>query len=416
MFAAAVVWLQSGALPVSWSIITTCYWVVFVAGLFLAWRFHSSRAATSIVILLLAHRALEFFSHIPNGSLASAQIARSALASLVPLNFALLAWSREKGFAIPSIAPWLPALFAESIFVAVLCRPGATGAPWILSYRLLPATWFHWTNIPQAGWMALAIASSILLVRILKYGKSIDAGLLWSMTAAFMGFQRVGNGKIVSAYFAAGGLILAGSLIENSYVLAYCDELTSLPARRAFNDAVLRLQNRYSIAVVDIDHFKHFNDTYGHETGDQVLRMVAARLARVSGGGQAFRVGGEEFTILFAGESLTDAQPHLEILRMEIEVSTFRVRGAKDRRTVPHGPDRRKATRSKKSFSKRKPNLAPGELSVTVSIGVAESTGHTRRVAQVIQAADKALYRAKRAGRNRVEVATTDSIRKRSIA
>ena len=66
--------------------------------------------------------------------------------------------------------------------------------------------------------------------------------------------------------------------------MVYQDELTALPARRAFNDAVLHLQNNYTVAVVDIDHFKKFNDNYGHDIGDQVLRMVAGKLARVSGG------------------------------------------------------------------------------------------------------------------------------------
>jgi diguanylate cyclase (GGDEF)-like protein len=207
-------------------------------------------------------------------------------------------------------------------------------------------------------------------------------------------------------------------MIENSYVLAYYDELTSLPARRAFNDALLRLPDRYTIAVVDIDHFKKFNDSHGHETGDQVLRMVAARLARVSGGGQAFRVGGEEFAILFSGEPMPGALPHLEILRMEIEASAFRVRAGQERRAVSHGTDRRKAARSKRTLIRRKSTSSPaGELSVTVSIGVAEPNARTRQVEQVILAADKALYRAKRAGRNRVEVAASDGLRlKRSIA
>ena len=92
-------------------------------------------------------------------------------------------------------------------------------------------------------------------------------------------------------------------MIENSYLLAYHDELTTLPSRRAFNDAMMRLQPPYSIAVVDIDHFKKFNDTYGHDTGDvQVLRLVASKLSLVTGGGNAYRCGGEEFTILFPGK------------------------------------------------------------------------------------------------------------------
>src|SRR4051812_45029006 len=95
------------------------------------------------------------------------------------------------------------------------------------------------------------------------------------------------------AYVARAGMIILCSIIENSYVLAYHDELTTLPARRSFNDSILSLQNPYTIAVVDIDHFKSFNDTYGHDIGDQVLCMVATRLAHVTGNGQAYRIGGE---------------------------------------------------------------------------------------------------------------------------
>jgi PleD family two-component response regulator len=160
------------------------------------------------------------------------------------------------------------------------------------------------------------------------------------------------------------------------------------------------------VAVVDIDHFKSFNDTYGHDTGDQVLRMVAARLARVSGGGEAFRVGGEEFSILFSGKAVKEVVEHLERLRILIQSSTFRVRGGEERRTVTRGPDRRTVARGKRA-RRVHPQNSSGELSVTVSIGVAGPTSRLREVEQVIQAADKALYRAKQGGRNRVEAAAT---------
>jgi diguanylate cyclase (GGDEF)-like protein len=203
--------------------------------------------------------------------------------------------------------------------------------------------------------------------------------------------------------------------------LAYHDELTGLPSRRAFNDAVLRLQGSYAVAAVDIDHFKSFNDTYGHDTGDQVLRMVAARLARVNGGGEAFRVGGEEFCILFPEKSIKEVFEPLERLRMLIQGSTFRVRALPERRTVARGPDRRKTARAKSTRTRRVRPNPNGELSVTVSIGVAEPTSRLREVEEVIQAADKALYRAKQNGRNRVETATASvgprsSRLKRSIA
>jgi GGDEF domain-containing protein len=178
------------------------------------------------------------------------------------------------------------------------------------------------------------------------------------------------------------------------------------------------------VAIVDIDHFKQFNDAYGHDTGDQVLRMVAAQLARVTGGGKAFRCGGEEFAIVFADKSAKDVLEHLERLRSSIEGSVFRVR-CQERRLAPRqNPDRRQSqTRKRRSSSVQKTFAGGAEqgLSVTVSIGVAEPGARNREVDQVIAAADKALYRAKAMGRNRVEIAGSSRIRllrksKQSIA
>src|SRR5207253_10497288 len=106
----------------------------------------------------------------------------------------------------------------------------------------------------------------------------------------------------------------------------YVDELTGLPGRRALNAALLKLGSRYTLAMVDIDHFKRLNDTHGHLVGDQVLRKVAAALARVTGGGHAFRYGGEEFAVIFPGCSVAETLPHLEGLRQSIGGSAFVVR------------------------------------------------------------------------------------------
>ena len=269
--------------------------------------------------------------------------------------------------------------------------------------------------------------------------------------AAFLSFQVGAVGPAATAYVATAGLILISSIIENSYLLAYHDELTTLPARRAFNDALFHLEEPYAVAVVDIDHFKKFNDTYGHETGDQVLRMVAGKLAGVTGGGRAYRVGGEEFSILFPGKTAKDAMPHLELLRSVIEVSTFRVRAGQERRRAPEarrqssgqavqtqdsrgrtdfrGQDRRsserrtqarRATAPRRTTRTARPSdeTPSAEISVTVSIGVAEPRARIRAVEDVIQAADQALYRAKQSGRNRVEFAPVARVAKfkRNIA
>ena len=86
------------------------------------------------------------------------------------------------------------------------------------------------------------------------------------------------------------------------YHKAYLDELTNLPTRRALKEEMLKLGNRYTIAMLDIDHFKKFNDTYGHTVGDQVLKFTAALMKSTGGGGKAFRYGGEEFVIIFPGK------------------------------------------------------------------------------------------------------------------
>ena len=192
----------------------------------------------------------------------------------------------------------------------------------------------------------------------------------------------------MSLCFVAAGLIVILTLLESVYAMAFRDELTGLPGRRALNSACLGLSGKYAVAMVDIDFFKKFNDRYGHDVGDQVLCMVAARLARVEGGGQAFRYGGEEFTILFAGKSKKEVLPHLEKLRQSVSDADFRLR-AKDR---PRRKPKKKKVQKWQSQT----------VSVTISIGVADSVmGGT--ASNSIKAADKALYRAKKKGRNRVE-------------
>jgi len=186
--------------------------------------------------------------------------------------------------------------------------------------------------------------------------------------------------------------ILIVALLQESHRLAFRDELTGLPGRRALEERLHALGDSYAIAMVDVDHFKQFNDTHGHDTGDQVLRLVAARLAEVGGGGTAFRYGGEEFTVLFAGRTLGEAAPHLEAIRASIEHYRIALRG-EDRPKKPEEGSKRRAGQS-----------ADKALSVTVSIGAAQPGKRLKTPAQVLKAADEALYRAKKAGRNRVAV------------
>jgi GGDEF domain-containing protein len=403
----AVALVQSGFLKGSGSAVDFFYYTAFATGLLLSWRFHSSRVFSALVLLLLAQRAVEFFS---NGRIPTAGpglTALEAVSFLIPLNLVLLVFVQERGLTLPAIVPRFVLLFVESIFVAVICRPHPAAGSGFLHGALASRSWFSWTEVPQISLLAFVVAAAIFLVRALTRCKPIETGFTWALLSFFMALNAGGLGTAARAYIATAAIILAVSIIETSYAMAYHDELTGLPSRRAFNGATLRLETPYSVAVVDIDHFKSVNDTYGHETGDDVLCMVAARLLRVTGGGQAFRVGGEEFSILFPGKPVRQIVEDLDLLRLGIEQSAFRLRGT-DRRTAPRGPDRRSAAAQKKGPRLRAKSQLPttaGELRITVSIGVAESLAKCRNPDGVIALADKALYRAKQAGRNRVEIA-----------
>jgi len=405
--------LYSGWLTLALPALSFLYYCALIGGMLLAWRFHSSRSFFALLVLFLAQGAIALFGEGRVSPGTPVWVALVAVAVLVPLDFILIALMQERGFSIPAAAPVGLVLFVQFVIVAVLCR-AAEGLP-STSARVhhLAAP----VSLPSYALVVFAAAATFLLARFLFTHKPIDSALLWSLSAFFLSLRFTAITRVSTVYSATAACILAASIVENSYFLAYHDELTTLPSRRAFNDALLRLQAPYSIAVVDIDHFKRFNDTYGHDTGDQVLRLVAACLARVTGGGQAYRCGGEEFNILFAGKTTAQVVDHLEQLRAKIESSEFHPRGG-DRRQAPRGPDRRDRrtsgrTRKGDAIRQLAQDSAPAALSVTVSIGVATSAKEGSSPEHVLQAADKALYRAKANGRNRVEMASSPSRRAR---
>ena len=173
--------------------------------------------------------------------------------------------------------------------------------------------------------------------------------------------------------------------------MAFRDELTGLPGRRALNESLMSLNRNYTIAMLDVDHFKAFNDKWGHDVGDQVLKLVASRIQRVGGGGKAYRYGGEEFTVVFPGKRVLEVMSRLDALRKDIEGYRLRIRSS---------------TRPREANGDGAGPQADSQLnewiSVTVSAGVAERNDRLLTPGEVIQSADQALYRAKEAGRNRV--------------
>lgn len=162
---------------------------------------------------------------------------------------------------------------------------------------------------------------------------------------------------------------------------AVTDGLSNLANRRAFDEELRRLcaetgapgQGTLSLALLDIDHFKTINDTWGHQTGDQVIRFVASVISRVGAPPRfAARFGGDEFAIIFAGEPA--GQVERRLADMIAEIAGRRLR-------------------------RRDTNELLGDI--TLSAGFAERRPSETPTA-LMERADRALYASKRAGRNRV--------------
>ncbi|MFZ0806104.1 MAG: GGDEF domain-containing protein [Candidatus Sulfotelmatobacter sp.] len=393
--------------------LTFLYYCAVIGGMLLAWRFHSSRVFFALLILFLAHEGVGIFiREVSPGLLGWSGL--QAVAILFPADLFLIALMQERGLTVASTAPLGLFLFVQVVVLSVFSQ-SSVGKIAAHAHRL-PVT----VALPEYCLFILFTAGAILLVRSLLTRKPADHALFWSLVGFFLALRDAGTPRMTILYSIGAAIILATAIVENSYLLAYHDELTALPSRRAFNDALLRLPETYSVAVVDIDYFKRFNDTYGHDIGDQVLRLVATNLSRVSGGGRAYRCGGEEFTILFPGKTTLEVARHLEQLRETIEHSHFHMRG-EDRRHIPRGPDRRNSRapkRARKGHAIRR--LAapanPSALSVTVSMGVATANQEDATPESVIKAADEALYRAKANGRNRIETAAVPVRRSRGRA
>ena len=177
---------------------------------------------------------------------------------------------------------------------------------------------------------------------------------------------------------------LAGVSMENIYLfekvneLAIKDGLTGLYTHRAFqsrlDEEILRSARTkvpFSVVMADIDHFKSYNDTFGHQAGDTVLKAVAET---ISGGVRdidfAARYGGEEFALVITGADKAQAAAAAENMRRSLEARSFNFGGKQSR--------------------------------VTISFGVAEFPAEASAAGQLVRAADERLYRAKKDGRNRV--------------
>ena len=377
------------------------YFVLLAAAGMSLW-FNRGRAFVTAASLLLAYFGYRMALDLGAGSFA-ARATYVAAVVLVPANVLVALLRPERGVNYHGHHRWLFVFVAEVLlagWVAASGRSQLSGTAWqdMLEHWLLrsPPT-------PLLGRLlfAVAIAAAIWLAWAPAYSKKggtvspLAVGMAGALVAFFIACEWVRSQAVFGVFAAAAGAILVVAMLQESHRLAFNDELTGLPGRRALQEAMAGLGPRYTLAMADVDHFKSFNDTHGHDIGDQVLKLVAARLAEVGGGGRAFRYGGEEFTVLFADLPLAEAFPHLEAIRASVAGYQMAVRG-EDRPKEKEKGEKLRGPGDEDSVP------AVKLLSVTISIGGAEPPAEGATPTEVLRAADEALYRAKRGGRNLV--------------
>jgi diguanylate cyclase (GGDEF)-like protein len=301
---------------------------------------------------------------------------------------------------------------------------GGSRGQWLALAAVLVAAWIGLD--PAAGWLRVGVNSAVLAIVCLAVARDLyrhardTLRLRWPLPLALplafgaLGFASRGLRAVlqpasVAAEMTADSALNVGMafgyvvlmLVFHATLTALLvtrlvaelqhrsrhDTLTGLLNRRAMDEALaaqlqrsLRNGEAFAVMMIDIDHFKSINDRHGHAVGDGALRHLAALLrTAVREVDRVARYGGEEFVVLLPDVSLADAQPLAERLREQV-ASQGHVQG-------------------------------PLALAFTVSIGVAEWRPGHDDLAQLLSRADAALYRAKQAGRDRVEVSRGEPVR-----
>lgn len=342
----------------------------------LSTHFQRSRAFFLLFLTALAYASVMENDRIVRYIPFFENYSRAFLSLLLPVAFGLIAFSKERGFITPPGILKGLLILASFTVMFYLGYSGNKGFLDLVYLEALPPVLTVYTALSDIALILSLVAIVLLIVRNVLAPTHLNLAMLMTFLSAETAINFADKGELFSLFilFAAGMIIIA--LLSESYYLAHYDELTAIPARRALLAHFGTLGRKYTIAMIDIDHFKQFNDTHGHDVGDDVLRLVASRLSDVTGGGSAYRYGGEEFTIVFPGKSTEEAQPHLEKVREAVEKSSHTLH-VKNRKT-------------------------PKILSVTISIGAAEKKPEDKDPSEVLKRADNALYKAKKAGRNRV--------------
>lgn len=359
-----------------------------------------------------AHSLLEFLSASPAPAMLAGAMAlafafhRTQWLTLLWVLLLLRLGASDPNQVWPGLAlglAWLQALWRgdKPLRRPLSWIPAGLLTALVLAPRLpLPPTWLS-PDLPALAPLGHSALSPLVLLLMfagalsLLFRHYLSPTPSWPWHALGLGLSV---GLCLAGEAAAEGLylglatVLTAAVLTDAYSVAYRDALTGIPNRRALTQTLKTLGRRYAIAMADVDHFKSFNDTWGHETGDQVLKLVARVLSDHGRSVGVYRYGGEEFTLVFRGMTKEQATPLLDELRERIAAYPLMLRRA--------GRGSNKAAKRLRG----KTSSPAKTVRITASFGVSDhhSAAHPQ---QAIELADKALYKAKQAGRNCVKQA-----------
>lgn len=364
--------------PESWlSLVVYAPYAVTILGGFISLWLNRIQPFLVLFSILLVNVLFSYFAPAEQISIALS-ILFTILSFLLPLNLLLWGVLPEKGIHNHAFNSLAMAIFvAQGLLVYWVVNE--LNLHWIdsISMQVFPGLDFY--HLSFASTLSFLLAGFILSLKLnsQKQLRVFNHSLVFILLLMGLALNQYMQPGVIAWVSSMVGIIVILSLVLDAHHIAYTDELTGIKGRRALNESFMGLGKRYAIAMIDIDHFKNFNDTHGHDMGDIVLKIVAQTLDSVKGG-SVYRFGGEEFTIVFSGRSAHSVKDELERLREAVASQVIYV------------------------DSKNKTKASDKPVSVTISLGLAEPDAKHHTPSEVLKFADEGLYKAKRLGRNKL--------------
>jgi diguanylate cyclase (GGDEF)-like protein len=365
--------------------------IVYGAGILLALRFKRIWLLLAIFILALANLLLQLFATDTAVSTEAGRLVFNAISLLLPFNLYLFSFLKKRGAITRQSILFLGGIFLQGGGVAYIYRYQNLGASALLEYPYINWSLLEHIPLSQPALFIYGIVFLYFLARYIRIREAIERAFFWALILTFSALIVNRIAPASSIYFATAGFILVISMIENIYLEGFRDELTDLPTSQVLMGNLSKIKTGYTVAMIEIDHFRKLKDNHGRKVSKQIIRMVSSKLASVTGG-MPFRYRDAVFLVVFPEMFVQETMSRLEKLRVTIKESAFIL------------PKQKHSHKKLKGLKGQK--IQPDKTPLSVSIGVAERIDLDIRPQQIIKSAEEALYFARKEGRDRISTSS----------